>query len=188
MTDLTNVINAKDKRSLKKKVWDVENPYPNDREMIAAFKRGDKTADIVAASGISRQRLFQKLAKYGLTGKARERPDVARRKERDKHILAFIQANPTMLKKDMCKALNISLQNLNRVGKENGIDRRAEHHAHIVEVIKANPKMLQKPLCDILNICPATLVRVAKANGIDLKERFIQWQRDTFPNNRTKQS
>lgn len=196
MTDLTNVINAKggdkrgDKRSLKKKVWDVDNPYPEDISMIQMFRQPDKysTVDMAKARGVSRQRVWQLLALYGLTSDDRDRPDVQRRKARDVEILKFIQANPTMLKKDMCKALNISLQTLNRVGTENGIDRRAQHHAHIVEVIKANPKMLQKPLCDILNICPATLVRVAKANGIDLKERFIQWQRDTFPNNRTKVS
>ena len=147
MTDLTNVINAKDKRSLKKKVWDVDNPYPNDREMIAAFKRGDKTADIVAASGISRQRLFQKLAKYGLTGKARERPDVARRKARDVEILKFIQANPTMLNKDLCKHLDVCNQTLNRVAKANGIDLKQRFAEYQRELYRGDRRVLD---CEFL--------------------------------------
>jgi len=151
MTDLTNVINAKggDKRGLKKKVWDVDNPYPEDVVAIQMFRQPEKysTVDVVKASGVSRQRLFQRLAKYGLTGADRERPDTTRRKARDVEILKFIQANPTMLNKDLCKHLDVCNQTLNRVAKANGIDLKQRFAEYQRELYRDGRRQLD---CEFL--------------------------------------
>lgn len=146
MTDLTNVINAKggDKRSLKKKVWDVNAPYPEDISMIQMFRQPDKysTVDMAKARGVSRQRVWQLLALYGLTSDDRDRPDVQRRKARDVEILKFIQANPTMLNKDLCKHLDVCNQTLNRVAKANGIDLKQRFAEYQRELYRGDRRAL----------------------------------------------